>query len=135
VTTPDATAPRYLLIVDDEDDIREIACLSLEMTEGWRIAVAPSSMIGVDVARSTHPDAILLDVMMPEMDGPSGLRELRKHASTKEIPVIFLTAKVQEADLRRFLALGVKGVIAKPFDPMTLGRQIREVLGWPLLAT
>ena len=130
---PVTAIPRYLVIVDDEDDIREIATLSLEMTEGWRIAGAPSSMTGVDLARSTHPDAILLDVMMPEMDGPSGLRELRKHASTKEIPVIFLTAKVQEADLQRFLALGVQGVIAKPFDPMTLGRQIREVLGWPLL--
>jgi CheY-like chemotaxis protein len=134
VSIPDP-APRYLLIIDDEDDIREVASLSLEMTEGWRVATAPSCASGIELARTSHPDAILLDVMMPEMDGPTGLREIRRDPVTKDTPVIFLTAKVQEGDLRRFLDLGVQGVIAKPFDPMDLGRQVRELLGWTATAT
>lgn len=131
MTLTDPAGTRYILIVDDEDDIREIASLSLEMTEGWRVAVAPSSAAGVELARSSQPDAILLDVMMPDMDGPTGLLELRSDSSTRDIPVIFLTAKVQAGDSRRFLDLGVQGIIAKPFDPMTLGRQVRDALGWP----
>lgn len=124
------TLPRYVLIVDDEGDIREIASLSIEMTEGWRIAAASSCAAGIPIAQMTRPDAILLDVMMPDVDGPSGLLALRAHPATRDIPVIFLTAKVHEGDLRKFLDLGVQGVIAKPFDPLTLGRLIREALDW-----
>lgn len=120
----------YLVIIDDEDHIREVAALSLELTEGWRIAAVGSSAAGLPLIRSSQPDAILLDVMMPEMDGPSCLIELRADPATREIPVIFLTAKVHAGDLRKFLDLGVQGVIAKPFDPITLGGQIRNVLAW-----
>ena len=120
-----------LLIIDDEDHIREVASLSLEMTEGWEVTTADCGAAGIELARSTRPDAILLDVMMPDMDGPSTLRALRLDEATKGIAVIFLTAKVQAADRRKFLDLGVQGIIAKPFDPMTLGRQIREALHWP----
>jgi two-component system, OmpR family, alkaline phosphatase synthesis response regulator PhoP len=126
--------PKHLLIIDDEDDIREVACLSLEMSQGWRVSTANSSTLGVELARREKPDAILLDVMMPDKDGPSTLRELQQGEETRAIPVIFLTAKVQGADRRKFMELGVQGVIAKPFDPLTLGSQIREVLAWPVPA-
>lgn len=124
--------PKHLLIIDDEDHIREVASLSLEMTQNWRISTAHSGTLGVELAKRERPDAILLDVMMPEKDGPSTLRELHLAEETKQIPVIFLTAKVQGPDRRKFLELGVQGIIAKPFDPLTLGEQIREALGWPV---
>ena len=121
---------RHLLLIDDEDDIREVASLSLEMTEGWTVTTANSGAAGIILAGTCAPDAILLDVMMPDMDGPSTFRALRLHESTKGIPVVFLTAKVQAADHHRFMDLGVQGIIAKPFDPMTLGAQITELLAW-----
>ncbi len=121
---------RHLLMIDDEDHIREVASLSLEMTEEWQVTTASSGAAGILLAQSARPDAILLDVMMPDMDGPTTLRMLRANKETESIPVIFLTAKVQGIDRRNFLTLGVQGVIAKPFDPMTLGQQIREVLSW-----
>jgi DNA-binding response OmpR family regulator len=127
--------PKHLLIIDDEDHIREVACLSLEMTQGWRVSTAHCGAVGVELAKREKPDAILLDVMMPDRDGPTTLRELQLAAETKDIPVIFLTAKVQGPDRRKFLELGVQGIIAKPFDPLTLGEQIREVLGWPAPAS
>ncbi len=122
--------PKHLLIIDDEDHIREVACLSLEMTEGWRVTTANCGTMGAEIAKREKPDAILLDVMMPEKDGPSTLRILQQDEETKNSPVIFLTAKVQGPDRRKFLELGVQGIIAKPFDPLTLGQQIREVLAW-----
>ncbi len=105
--------------------------MSLEVTEGWRISSASSGTLGVALATREKPDAILLDVMMPDKDGPATFRELQSSEETRAIPVIFLTAKVQGPDRRRFMELGVRGVIAKPFDPLTLGKQIRDALGWP----
>lgn len=122
---------RRLLIIDDEDDIREVASLSLEMTQGWTVAVANCGTSGVSLAVSDPPDAILLDVMMPDLDGPSTLLLLRAQEATMRIPVIFLTAKVKEADRRKYLELGVEAIIAKPFDPLMLGQQICNALGWP----
>lgn len=122
---------KHLLIIDDEEHIREVASMCLELTQGWQVMSASSGSAGVKLAVAGLPDAILLDVMMPDMDGPSTLRVLRAQPETKEIPVIFLTAKVQGADRRKFLELGVQGVIAKPFDPLTLGQQISEALIWP----
>ena len=123
-----------LLVIDDEEDIRDVATLTLELKEGWEVAAAGSGAEGIALARGARPDAILLDVMMPDLDGPSTLRLLRDLPETKSIPVIFLTAKVQAADRRRYLKLGVNGVIAKPFDPLTLGRTVRECLDWPVVA-
>lgn len=121
---------KHLLIIDDEDHIREVASLSLEMTQDWRVSTAHCGTAGVELAKRDRPDAILLDVMMPDKDGPMTLRELQQADETREIPVIFLTAKVQGPDRRKFIEMGVQGVIAKPFDPLTLGQQIRETLGW-----
>ncbi|MEO8382266.1 MAG: response regulator [Acidobacteriota bacterium] len=122
--------PRHVLVIDDEDDIREVAGLGLEMTQGWTITTANGGAAGLQLAQTIVPDVILLDVMMPEMDGPSTLRALQRDEATKSIPVIFLTAKVQAADRQKFLALGVRGIIAKPFDPVTLGDQIIALLSW-----
>lgn len=122
--------PRKILIIDDEEDIREVAALSLETVAGWDVLVAGSGAAGIAKARENHPDAILLDVMMPGMDGPTTFRELRAIPETAGIPVILLTAKVQAADQKRFSDLGVASVMFKPFDPLILARDIAQVLGW-----
>ncbi len=119
-----------VLIIDDEDDIREVAALSLEATAGWEILTASSGREGILVAAREKPEAILMDVMMPEMDGPTTFRQLQQNPETSSIPVVLLTAKVQGADQRRFAGLGVAAVLFKPFDPLTLSTQISEVLGW-----
>lgn len=121
---------RKILIIDDEDDIREVAALSLESVAGWEVIKASSGAQGLARAAEYQPDAILLDVMMPGMDGPSTFRELRKNEATAKIPVLLLTAKVQGTDQRRFADLGVEAVLFKPFDPMTLSAQISTALGW-----
>lgn len=123
-------ADRKILIVDDENDIREVAAMSMEAVAGWNVLQARSGPEGVQLAQQQRPDAILLDVMMPDMDGPSTLQQLQSNASTATIPVIFLTAKVQASDRKRFADLGVAAVLAKPFDPMLLCSQIAEALGW-----
>jgi len=122
--------PKQILVIDDESDIREVARLSLQLTESWTVWTASGGAAGTALALSVEPDAILLDVMMPDMDGPTTLRLLQQQGGTKTIPVIFLTAKVQAADRHRFLQLGVLGIISKPFDPLTLGRQVKEMLAW-----
>jgi CheY-like chemotaxis protein len=119
-----------LLVIDDESDIREVASLSLQLTEGWTVMTANGGSAGAALALSMEPDAILLDVMMPDMDGPTTFRALQQQGATKSIPVIFLTAKVQAADREKFMQLGVRGIIPKPFDPLTLGQQIKDVLSW-----
>ena len=121
---------KRLLVIDDEDHIREVAAVSLEMVGGWDVLTASSGAEGIASAQAEQPDAILLDVMMPEMDGPATLRRLRTNASTAHIPVVFLTAKVQASDHRRFAELGVTGVLAKPFDPMVLPDDVAGLLGW-----
>jgi CheY-like chemotaxis protein len=119
-----------ILIIDDEEDIRAVAALSLESVAGWDVVVSSSGAQGLAQAIEHQPDAILLDVMMPGMDGPATFRELRKNPATAGIPVLLLTAKVQSSDQRRFADLGVEAVLFKPFDPMTLSKQISDVLGW-----
>ena len=119
-----------ILIVDDEDDIREVAALSLETVAGWEVITANTGAQGLARAIEHLPDAILLDVMMPGMDGPTTFNELRKNPVTAHIPVLLLTAKVQSSDQRRFADLGVDAVLFKPFDPLTLSTEIASVLGW-----
>jgi CheY-like chemotaxis protein len=97
---------------------------------GWDVTTACCGAQGITCAIEYQPDAILLDVMMPGMDGPTTFRELRKNPATAHIPVLLLTAKVQSNDQRRFADLGVDAVLFKPFDPLTLSTQIAGVLGW-----
>jgi CheY-like chemotaxis protein len=117
-----------ILLVDDEDDIREIATLGFEGAGGFDVFTASGGAEGVAQARLHLPDVVLLDVMMPGLDGPSTLTLLRETEETAQIPVIFLTAKVQAADRRNLLALGARGIISKPFDPMTLPDTVRRIV-------
>ena len=123
------SASRTILVIDDEDDIREVIALSLESME-WRVRAARSADEGHAMAAREHPDAILLDVMMPGKDGVTKFRELRDDPATRGIPVILLTAKLHPADRREFDRLDVAGVIGKPFDPLRLGEEIAAMLGW-----
>lgn len=124
------TMARRILIIDDESDIREVAALSLETLAGWEVMVASSGAQGLARAATYQPDAILLDVMMPGMDGPTTFKELRKNPTTAHIPVLLLTAKVQASDQHLFANLEVAAVLTKPFDPLTLSTQVASVLGW-----
>lgn len=119
-----------VLLVDDEDSVREVAQMSLEVMAGWEVIAVNSGAEALKVAAAEQPDAILLDVMMPEMDGPMTFMELRKTEATRAIPVILLTAKIQTHDRARFADLGVAGVISKPFDPARLHEAVEEILGW-----
>ncbi|WP_439638025.1 response regulator [Spirulina sp.] len=121
---------RKILIIDDEADIRAVAQLSLEINQDWEVITAPSGTEGFQLACDQMPDAILLDVMMPDLDGPATWELLQADAKTQAIPVIFLTAKVQAAEQRRYAELGVKAVLTKPFDPVLLGDLIVEALNW-----
>jgi CheY-like chemotaxis protein len=121
---------RCVLIVDDEDDIREVARVSLEVVGGWRVLTARSGSEALMIARVGRPDAILLDVMMPDLDGIATFQLLRADSGTSEIPVVLLTAKLQVSDRRRFSGIGARAVIAKPFDPIELPSQVRSALGW-----
>ena len=121
---------KRVLVIDDEDDIREVATVSLETVGGWDVLTANCGAQGIAIAAREQPDAILLDVMMPEMDGPTTFQNLQANALTRNIPVILLTAKVQATDRRRLADLGAKAVLSKPFDPLTLAGQMAEVLGW-----
>jgi CheY-like chemotaxis protein len=121
---------RRILIVDDEDDIREVAQVSLELLGPYEVLTASGGRDGVDSARLRQPDAILLDVMMPDLDGPATLAELRADPATRDIPVLFLTAKTQSAEHTRLAMLGVAGILTKPFDPLKLAAQVAAALHW-----
>ena len=121
---------KRILIVDDEDDIREVAQVSLELVGQYEVMTAASGRDGVQRARREQPDAILLDVMMPELDGPGTLAELRADPATRDIPVVFLTAKTQQADRARLAELGAAGILVKPFDPLKLPGEIAATLRW-----
>jgi two-component system alkaline phosphatase synthesis response regulator PhoP len=123
-------ATRTILIIEDEDNVREVAQMSLELVGGWNVLSAPSGVSGIEQALKHQPDLILLDVMMPDMDGPTTYRHLRADDRTKTIPVILLTAKAQAAERAQLADLGVTGVITKPFDPVQLPEQIKQILGW-----
>lgn len=121
---------RSVLLIDDEADIREVARASLEYVAGWTVLTAGSSEEALDAVAVSRPDAILLDVMMPGADGPETFRRLQSDPATREIPVIFLTAKTQAAEIRFLVELGARGVIAKPFDPLGLSGDVARLLEW-----
>jgi len=117
-----------VLIVDDEADIRRIGELSLQSVGGWQVLLAESGAEGIDTARAHRPDLILMDMMMPEMDGLTTLKQLRKVPELESTPVVFMTAKVQREEISRYLEAGAVGVVHKPFDPMMLPDEIRRIL-------
>lgn len=118
-----------VLVIDDESDIRRIAKLGLSRVGGMEVVEATGGLEGVRKAAEEKPDAILLDVMMPTLDGPSTLAALRSDPATAAIPVVFLTAKAMTAEVERLRGLGAAGVLTKPFDPMTLASDLRKLVG------
>jgi CheY-like chemotaxis protein len=123
---------KRILIIDNEEYIREVTQICLETTAGWEVLTASSGKEGLIQAEAEQPDAILLDVMMPDMDGITTFRHLQANTATQHIPVILLTAKVQASDRRRYGELGMKATIAKPFNPTQLALQVADALGWSL---
>ena len=118
---------RKVLLVEDEADIREVTKLSLEMVGGLRVEVCSCGEEALQKAPEFAPDLILLDVMMPGIDGPTTLQRLREHPGLRSIPVVFMTAKVMQAELDEYRSLGAADVIPKPFDPMTLTDRLKDV--------
>jgi CheY-like chemotaxis protein len=118
---------RRVLVVDDDDDVREVTTFSLELIGGYEVFDADGGARGIELARRHQPDLVLLDVMMPGMDGPATFRALRADPETAHIPVVLLTAKVQ-IGLDREEGDGLAGVISKPFDPRGLVAEIERIL-------
>lgn len=125
-----AASKRQILIIDDEETIQTVVKFGLQLTAGWQMLAACSGPMGIALAQQHQPDAILLDVMMPEMDGVATFKALQAAESTRDIPVIFLTAKAQAAEKKQLKALGVSGVITKPFNSLDLPRLISRILHW-----
>ena len=123
---------KQILLIDDEETIQEVVQMGIEIEAGWQVATASSGWEGINLAQTQQPDAILLDVMMPDMDGISTLSNLKADAKTRSIPVIFLTAKTQATEKDRLQNLGVVDVITKPFNSMTLASQIAQILQWEI---
>jgi CheY-like chemotaxis protein len=121
---------KRILVVDNEQYIQEVAKICLETVAGWDVITASSGHEGITQAETYQPDAILLDVMMPDMDGITTFEKLQANAATKAIPVILLTAKVQASDRRRYSQMGIVTAIAKPFNPLELANQVATALGW-----
>lgn len=122
-------APLTILHVDDEADIREVTALSLELDPDMAVQSAVSGQDALDVLDGGYrPDVILLDVMMPDLDGPGTLERLRQLPGCETTPVIFMTARTRKEERDAYIALGAVSVITKPFDPMTLGAHVRDVL-------
>jgi len=118
---------KRILYVEDEPSIRTIAITVLEAVGGFTVIACSSGKQALEAAPGANADLILLDVMMPEMDGPATLAALRQIPQTGETPVIFMTAKVQASEIQHYKSLGAIDVIAKPYDPMTLSAQIAEI--------
>lgn len=118
---------RRILCVEDEPDIQTVARLALETVGGFEVAFCDTGAEAIERAPRFRPDLILLDVMLPEMDGPQTLAALRRLPELCAVPVVFMTAKVQQGEVRRYLELGVVDVIAKPFDPMVLPQRVRAI--------
>jgi len=122
---------REVLVVDDDDSVREITVLSLEAIAGWQVRAASSGAQALELLREQVPEAVLLDVMMPGMDGPATFRAMQEDATLRHVPVVFLTAKMQVGGgAQAWDGLAVAGVIRKPFDPMSLAVQVSALLGW-----
>ncbi|MGV2831912.1 response regulator [Myxosarcina sp. GI1(2024)] len=120
---------KKILLIDDDNDVREATQICLELTGDWEILTASSGREGLVKAIAEQPDIILLDVMMPDIDGLETFKQLQANSATRYIPVILLTAKAQPAEQRQFTQLQVSDVITKPYDPFDLSERIVKVLG------
>ncbi|NET67349.1 MAG: response regulator [Moorea sp. SIO1G6] len=123
---------KCILLIDDEETIQEVVQVGLELETDWEVLTASSGLEGIAMANTKLPDAILLDVMMPDMDGIATFAKLKENSKTQSIPVIFLTAKTQIAEQHPFKKIGIAGIIIKPFNSITLAIKIAELLEWKL---
>jgi CheY-like chemotaxis protein len=121
---------RRILVVDDDDAARQAAVHSLQVMAGWDVVEAYCGAQAIESAKQHQPDAILLDVMMPAMDGPAMLGKLRATRATSHIPIVLLTAKVQALHDGSLSHLPVAAILSKPFDPLRLASQVADALGW-----
>jgi CheY-like chemotaxis protein len=121
---------KRILLIDDEVNLVLVIQVCLQKLGGWTVIVAESGAEGLREAQAQQPDAILLDVMMPDLDGLAVLERLRANPSTQNIPVILLTAKMQAAHQNEYAQLDIAGVLAKPFNPIELASQVATLLGW-----
>lgn len=121
---------KRILIIDDDESIQTVVQFGIQMVVDWDVLVASSGMQGIKTACDQKPDAILLDVMMPDMDGIATLKAIQANSETAQIPVIFLTAKAQTSERRQFNDLRVNGVITKPFNSLDLPDIITKILDW-----
>ncbi len=117
-----------VLLVDDDPDLQILACFALEKLGGFEVATSDGGAEVIDLARRERPDVILMDVLMPELDGPELVARLRAEPDLAPTPVIFLTGKEGEAEVERLVALGARGVITKPFDPAALPAEVERLL-------
>jgi CheY-like chemotaxis protein len=123
-------ATKHVLVIDDNDHIQQIVQAALQRLTTWTVSVASSAREGIAKAEAERPDVILMDYMMPEMNGVDCLKQLRSRPETENIPVLFLTAYQSLVEPRRFQAMGAAGAIAKPFDPFFIAPHIIQTLGW-----
>ena len=119
---------KLILIIDDEEDVKAIAQMGLEMAASWEVITASSGQEGLEIAASKQPDVILLDLMMPDWDGKETLKQLKNNPNTASIPVILMTAKTESAIASEIENLEIIGMITKPFRPLQLPEKIDEIL-------
>jgi CheY-like chemotaxis protein len=119
--------PKQILLIDDEENLVSVIKICLQKLGGWTVLTASSGAEGLRYAEAFQPDAILLDVMMPDLDGLTVLRQLRANPKTQPIPVILLTAKMQSVHQDEYAQLDIVGVLAKPFDPLQLAHHIAQI--------
>ena len=121
---------KRILIIDDDESIQTVVQFGIQMVVDWEVLVASSGMQGIKTTCDQKPDAILLDVMMPDMDGIATLKAIQANSETAQIPVIFLTSKAHTSERRQFNDLQVNGVITKPFNSLDLPDIITKILDW-----
>ena len=119
---------RKVLLAEDDEDIQKVAKMSLQFRGGWEVSVAANGEECLIAAAKEHPDLILLDCMMPKMDGYETCRRLKQDPALRDIPVIFLTARAQETEVKKGLLLGALGYLVKPFNPMSLAAEIQQIV-------
>jgi CheY-like chemotaxis protein len=123
---------KRILVIDDEESILLVVRLSLKIETDWEVLTASSGIEGIAQAQAEQPDAILLDAVLPDLDGIAIFRQLQANPASRSIPVIFLTGKVKAAEQRQLMDLGAAGIIAKPFNSLNLANRVAEILSWQL---
>lgn len=118
---------RHIACVDDDEDVLRVAELTLQMVGGYKVTTFSNGQEALDGLVAVNPDLVLLDVMMPKMDGPTTFKAMKQRPDLKHLPVVFLTAKIQPSERRNYEAMGAAGVLAKPFDPATLPQDVERI--------